>query len=457
MIFNNNINSKKSQFYTFLFAILAVFIIFCLILFLNVASTLKVILVIFSGLIPLFIFRPVYFIYFIFLVTPAFRVVSQSEALIPQSDFQINFNAILQIVIIIVGLLVMLFNLDPVIKQVRRVGFIKLLFAFIFLATVSLLYSINQTKTLEELVRTYSILFVFVLTMIYVQNKRSFLWLIACMIGGGILPAFVGVYQFATGTGWLDSSINRYRVFGTLIHPATFAFYLLSLVPICYALFANEQQRLKKILYIIIIALFSFLIIASLTRGAWIAFLAILLFYGLTRNRKALALMAVVLFAAYLVIPSINSRVNDIFAPKENSSFQTRLNILNRTLPAFYKAPLLGQGFGTFEEINMEYNEEAKYYESKAAHNDYLRFAIELGSVGLVIYLLLCLSLVVYFSRAYFNASNKKTKNFIYSLIGLWFGAFAIAAGDNLLRTVPVEYVLWGYTAAVLKISEVVK
>jgi len=447
---NNNIKIKKSQHIIFILFLALILPGFIAILMLNISMAIKIILTFFIAFLPFFILKPVFFLYFIFLVTPSLRIISQTEKIIGQ----INFNAIMQFSIIFFGLIIVLFNINYLIKIIKRNSFILVWLLFILFAGVSLFYAGDYLKTGEELIRTLSILSLFIVTLILTKNKKDAYRLLAIMVIGAIIPVIVGFWQLFTNTGWFDSSLGRVRIYGTLIHPATFSFYLLSLIPINYAFLKNTTNNKKKFFYFLIISIFSFLIFASLTRGAWVAFIAMFLVYGLTKNRKAVLFIGIILFLIYLFNPIINQRVNDIFQPKYNSSFQTRINVLERTLPALKQAPIIGYGFGSFEAINLKYNEEAIYYESLMAHNDYLRIIIELGIVGLLTYLLLLILLLLKLYKIYKNSSDFELKNLTYGLIILWIGGLAISAGDNFLRTIPVQYIFWGYTGALLALYE---
>ncbi|MFA6306374.1 MAG: O-antigen ligase family protein [Patescibacteria group bacterium] len=240
-----------------------------------------------------------------------------------------------------------------------------------------------------------------------------------------------------------------YRVDGTFSHPATLAFYLISTLPIIYALLSNKINKSKKIPLAVLLLLNLFIALITLTRGAWIGLLAMSLVFGLFKSRKFLVAITALIFLAYLFTPAINERVNDVFNPKYNSSLITRLKIIETTLPAFTNAPVLGYGLGSFKNINLKYNDEAKTYESLQAHNDYLRLLIELGIIGLAIYISIFISLFILIYKLY-KTDSKYIRNYLFSLIILWLGILAISLGDNILRTMPLQFLIWSYTGAVI-------
>jgi putative inorganic carbon (HCO3(-)) transporter len=453
MTSNNNIIHKFSQPYFLIITGLAL-IFFTFLMFIDGSVNVKLILGIFIGLLPLFFIKPVYFLYFIFLVTPALRTIAKTDVIFQNDILTLNFNALINIFIIFFGSVLILDNWQSFLKIFKKNIFAILFAIFIFFAALSFSYSMDKQKTGEEFIRIFSIFILFLYSFITIKNRKNFYGLIAAIILGSLIPSAYGLYQFFTGTGWYDKTIFAFRINGTFLHPATFAFYLLFILPIIYAVIKTTANKTKKVIMAWLVAFFAFLIIATLTRGAWIGLLVMVLTYGALKSRKFLAGVFIVIIISYLFVPAIKSRVNDIFQPKYNSSFTTRLEIIKTTFPAFLNHPLLGNGFGSFEDIHLQYNKEAVKYESQQAHNDYLRILIELGFFGLIIYLLIFTSLFWRIVSLYFKSDNIFIKNNLLALIIIWLGALTVALGDNLLRTMEVQYLIWGYTGATLAMAE---
>jgi O-antigen ligase len=269
------------------------------------------------------------------------------------------------------------------------------------------------------------------------------------MVAGAIFPALIATMQFFTNSGWWDKTIMANRIKGTFLHPATLSFYLLFTLPIIYALLLDRIKRHYKVIVLALLFFFASIILITLTRGAWFGMAIMILFYGAMRNKKFLVFIISLMFLSYIFFPTINERINDVFSPKYNSSLITRLKIVESTIPAIKKAPIFGNGFATFELIHLKYNEEAKTYESLQAHNDYLRLMIELGIVGLILYLCIFISLFNLIFNLY-KKSDQINKNYLFSVILIWLGALAISAGDNILRTMEAQFLLWSFTGAVL-------
>jgi len=413
----------------------------------NMAFAQKLMLAVWLAFLPLLFFRPLWFLSVFFAVTPAIRNYS-TETLFSLAGADINFNAILIASLILFGVIT-LARRWPAAAIFRQEKTVLLFFVFMAFALASLFYSADLPAGREELARALSVLAVFLSSLVVIKSEKERRILFLSMLFGALIPATVALWQFGAGGGWYDASIGQARIFGTLIHPATFSFYLLFLLPTSAAFFQNSAGR-KKMFFVGVSALFIFLIITSLTRGAWFALAAMALVYGLARNRKMIVVGLAVFLLFYAFSTNFSQRLNDVFNPKYNSSFLTRINIAKRVAPAFFEAPFFGHGFASFASINLRYNEEARFYESLLAHNDYLRLAVELGLAGLAAYLLLFIFLFKKILALYRREDNPKLKNHLFNFLILVIGAAVVSAGDNLLRTAPVEYVFWAYAGAMI-------
>lgn len=452
MTIYNNIFYRKSQGKSSLFLIsylTIAIILFAIILFLDATVYMKLLLALLVGLSPVFLYRPLYFLFFIFLITPSLRDLSETIIIGNYNDIVFNFNFILDLAVIIFGGLFLLRNLRQIIDLIKKYRVIALFLLFIIFSLISIFYSIDKSSSLIEASRIIIIFILFVYSILAVENKKHFYQLTASLLVGSLIPCLIAFYEFFTASGWWDKTIMAFRADGTFSHPATLAFYLLCTAPIIYALMVDKIGKNVKVILAILLISNLFITLITLTRGAWIGLLVMLLVFGLFKSRKFLVAIAALIFMVYLFSPAINQRVNDVFNPKYNSSLITRLKIIQTTLPAFKNAPIFGYGFGNFDIIHLKYNTEAKTYESLQAHNDYLRLLIELGIIGLILYLSIFISLFILIYKLY-KTGDKYNKNYLFSLIILWLGILAISTGDNILRTMPVQFLIWGYTGAVL-------
>lgn len=93
----------------------------------------------------------------------------------------------------------------------------------------------------------------------------------------------------------------------------------------------------------------------------------------------------------YILLPDfISTRLQGVFA---SSSVVTRLVYIQDSLKIIIRNPLIGLGMGAFE--NAIKSVQSYYYETKYAHNHYFQTMLEIGVIGLLLFLSLLVSSAV--------------------------------------------------------------
>ncbi len=460
MTLNNNIKNRLSQanlstLQAFGIGI-TIFLSFFAILFVDTDILAKIVLVLFIAFSPFFIIKPKSLLFFVFLVTPSIRVLTKNGIIYQNENFILNFNALINVAILIFGGLFLIKNKNKFKKLLikNRTFFIFLL--FILVVGLSILSSVNKGNSIEEFLRIITIFILFIFTYLNTKTKKDFNQLLVIIVLGAVPPLLIAFNQLLqTDAGWWDKTIMRFRINGTFLHPATLAFYLLATIPILYSILKDKTNTAYQASARLLIPFMLFIIVATLARGAWIGLLIMFFLYGILKNRKFLLGGIAVLFISYLAVSPITNRINDIFHPKYNSSLKTRIKIVETTLPAFSQKPLMGYGIGEFEEIHLKYNSEAYSYSSKQAHNDYVRLLIEIGLIGLSLYISIFITIFIFILKEIKTTKEENYKNHLISLAILWLGMLTISLGDNILRTMPVQFVLWSYTGAIFAFKNI--
>ncbi len=429
---------------------MSIFVSFFAILFFNIPILAKIVLVLFLSFSPFFMIKPKSILYFVFLITPSIRVLTKNGIIYQNDDLILNFNALINVTILLFGGLFLIKNRKKVKSLFKKNKTFLSFLIFIIVTSFTVLLSTNLGNSIEELFRLITILVLLLFTYLNIKTKKDFNKLLVLIIIGAIPPLVIAMHQLIFAhTGWWDKTIMKFRINGTFLHPATLAFYLLTTIPILYAIAKDKSNAIMQSTAKFLLPFMLFIVVATLARGAWIGLAVMLLIYGILRNRKFLIVGITSLFIIYLSLSVITERVNDIFHPKYNSSLKTRIRIVETTLPAFSQRPVLGYGIGEFETVHLKYNSEAYTYSSKQAHNDYVRLLIEIGLIGLFFYLLIYFSIFKTIISKIKNTKNENCENHLTALLVLWIGFLVISTGDNVLRTMPVQFVLWSYTGGV--------
>lgn len=189
-------------------------------------------------------------------------------------------------------------------------------------------------------------------------------------------------------------------------------------------------------------------LVATQTRGAWIAALVGILVVGAVLDRRLLAGALVVPVLLVAFVPSVTERVTstlpDPSQVRAESSLTWRLNHWQEVLPMVRESPVTGVGL-----------DETQRRTGKEPHNDFLLVLVEMGLVGFATYLWFLGAAVVTGWRATRRVIDKRlpveplvlgvtVALFAYSI------AYIVASGgENLLENVTTLWVVLPALAAV--------
>jgi putative inorganic carbon (hco3(-)) transporter len=120
----------------------------------------------------------------------------------------------------------------------------------------------------------------------------------------------------------------------------------------------------------------------TLSRGSYAGFLLGLLVLGLIKERKILVLLAILLVVWQSLVPyAVTQRVEMTYQEGEvDTSAGERLTVWHDALQVVNEDPIFGTGFNTYAYMHriMEFTD---------THNYYLKVVLEMGFVGLLIFL----------------------------------------------------------------------
>jgi O-antigen ligase len=199
--------------------------------------------------------------------------------------------------------------------------------------------------------------------------------------------------KFRQSFGWVQHThyMEGSRIDGTLgflnanAWGAFHTIYTLFII----GLFLVDRHFWRRAAYLILIFLNTYSMIYSFSRGAYVGFLAGLLFIGIIKTRKLLVLLFIFLLIWKLVVPlSVVERVEGIFILEEEGITETisvgdtklytvgRKHLWEKALDYFSQSPIFGIGFGTFGKLT-----------GLDTHSAYFKTIAEQGLIGLFIYL----------------------------------------------------------------------
>ena len=231
----------------------------------------------------------------------------------------------------------------------------------------------------------YSLLFAF--TLQETRSHERMYALVALMLGMGVAEGLFGIIQYA----W----IGEPRATGTFFNPNFFASYegAILCLALGMALFMRrtEISQSTRIVLWSAVAIIAVAFVLAQSRGALLAFVVAVVLMGWIRFGKMAVAIGVVILLIGVVIPNpLRNRIADVSS--QDPYAYTRLDIWGNTTNRIIEHPLgIGLGmfkYGSFQNrFPIEGNIVRYGKRAESAHNEYLQIGVELGVVGLAIFL----------------------------------------------------------------------
>lgn len=214
------------------------------------------------------------------------------------------------------------------------------------------------------------------------QVKRLLLFMCLSMVyvgrdfassnrGHHLAATFVETHRSASALGY--AGVNGMAAFEAMI-----TIFLLTI-------YFVEKRLSVKLGLLFVMAVNTYCLVFSFSRGGWLGFAAGLFALGVLKYRKLLVLLAVVVIGWQVVLPrSVQQRIEmtdqrTITGRKLDTSGEERLELWRNALISFEQRPIIGSGFDTYGFTLHE----GLYRDT---HNYYMKALVETGIVGLVIF-----------------------------------------------------------------------
>ena len=231
--------------------------------------------------------------------------------------------------------------------------------------------------------------------------SRLLLWMRLLAFSGFAIALF-GTLQHFTSQGklyWVRVPRFGGTIFGPYVNHNHYAGLMEMLTPVPLVLSFNRDLPMPmRLIYAFFGSFMAISVFLSGSRGGMIAvsveFVVLLAFMVSSFRRHkngALILLAGVVFFAIVGLTSINQaavqRIETIRQIGEPDLSAVRMAILHDSWSMVKKAPVLGWGAGTFASVYPPFR---SFYDPRIvneAHDDYLQFLVENGSLGLIAFL----------------------------------------------------------------------
>lgn len=251
----------------------------------------------------------------------------------------------------------------------------------------------------------------------------------------GLVVALYGIYQYVAGVAipstWVDQAEAgvRSRAFAFVGSPNVLGSFLILHISIAFASFMAAQHPVKKRLYLIITGLSILCLVFTLSRGAWLVFLAAFILLSLWLDKRILIALIIMALVTPLAIPSVYNRMAYMLSPQyiTSSTEGGRIGRWTQALEYWRAEPETGLGLGNFGGGAAIAAYPTSAY---SVDNFYLKIGTEMGLLGLAAFLYLLLAAVRLCSRALALTKDR----YLHILgTGIFVGLLAIL-GHNLVE-----------------------
>ena len=180
-------------------------------------------------------------------------------------------------------------------------------------------------------------------------------------------------------------------------------------------------------------------------------------YFFILKKKNIIGFLPIVLFSMVMMVASISAylvsssdvqelvvRRLDMSDNEDLDDFSSgRLGLWESGLVLFKDSPVLGHGQNSFVPLTV-----MRGLVSGAPHNEYLRYAVEYGIIGLLVFMMVFIKIFLYVSKA-IKKTNDPWKKQVY--ISYLAGLVAFVVGMFFTNIGPARYIFWIYTALVYK------
>ena len=295
----------------------------------------------------------------------------------------------------------------------------------------------------------------------------SFLLISLVVSAYGIRQEFFGVAQLATWNDPNSALANDTRVYSYLGNPNLLGGYLLAAIALSIAAVFIWRGWIQKTLAVIMVVMNSACLYFTDSRGAWLAMVVLvgvllLLFYFwwqkyLPRFWQIWLLplvfgsLAGLFIVAFISVEPLRIRLLSIFAGREDSSNNFRIEVWEACFKIIEDYPLIGIGPGNdaFNQIYPRYMNSR--YPALSAYSVYLEHIVEMGYIGFGCFLWLIAVTINHGIKQLNNLRQNRNQRGFYLIAAI--AATASLAFHGLVDTVwyrPQINTIWWLMLAII-------
>lgn len=327
---------------------------------------------------------------------------------------------------------------------------------FILWGIFTLFYSVNPSFTNGtgyEIVRLSTILFLFLLAATTVRTPADWRRLLLVIAISAILPIIFAIVQIFSEIGYRDDAFNIPRAFGTFAHPNVFAMFFVALSAVAFLLVEKASSVDQKITGALLGALSSVAVLLSFTRIAWLALAILTAMLFIRKSFRWIPILLIAGFFLYAVAEPVRERVNEAFTFSSGNSLVWRFGTWSDATVATIQSgrTLFGSGLNTFSTV-LE-NIRGIRFTVNDPHSEFIRAFVEGGIVGLIVLIAFYATILVTLFRTWKHTHiSPEGRSVFFALFALWVALTIASLTDHVLRSTPLQWVVWALLGAAFSV-----
>ena len=270
----------------------------------------------------------------------------------------------------------------------NKSGFELPLLCFIIASAISSVVSVNIFASVKEVLKLTEYFFIYILSVNILSGKPSGArWLFLAMV---YISIMVCIYGFVIDSIYINRNTSR----ATFIHYNIYGGYINLFLPFSIAfIFFQKNFSLKDRLFWIVTGIIMLAGLAlSLSRGAWVAFFSVIVFYVILKGNKKIYFTALILLLlSTILLPLLAPnfilvRFVSMFNYDSDIAILHRFNLWKSCFHMFISSPLIGTGTGNFDWVYPAHAIKGLSYSLVANHanNMYINILAETGLLGFI-------------------------------------------------------------------------
>jgi O-antigen ligase len=246
------------------------------------------------------------------------------------------------------------------------------------------------------------------------------------------------------------------RKFGIFSDPVVFAYNMVAGALLCLALIISNIKTYKKVILTFLMGFFILVMLYSGTRAAFVLIPASIIMLAILKFSKKVFIMVMITGAVLFVLikmPTSNAslyRFQSAFKPSNDASFNVRAENQRRIKPYILAHPI-GGGLGSVGIWGERFSPNS-YLSKFPPDSGYVRVAVEMGWIGLLLYCLLNFVILYKGIYYYYIIKDPQLKTYCLAMILVIF-AFDIG---NYPQQATVQYpsnILFFLAIAILNVT----